>query len=375
MFNSLFLNVCIMMALISTAYHLVKDYDVLFKKHPYGTKIMIGLVGGMIGVMLMANSIKIDQGIIVDFRNFPVLLGAIFGGPIGAIVSAAIIAFARVSFWGASTASISAVISVSIIAVGSSIFSKMFSDFRKKWIACAVLNLAVPSMFLLYLMKGNENLYQVLGYYILGSLLMTGFIFWLVEYYLDFYYNYVKLTSESTKDFLTGLNNVRAFDSEFNKAINRCARNGECLSFLMLDIDFFKKINDTYGHTAGDVVLKRLSELLVDTCRIFDIISRNGGEEFSVILQDCPMSHAHEVAERIRKAVESTEFKINSEQHVRVTISIGISSYPNSSDNPDKLIEYADKALYHAKQSGRNRVVLNENENYVSKANHTTTEQ
>jgi diguanylate cyclase len=125
----------------------------------------------------------------------------------------------------------------------------------------------------------------------------------------------------------------------------------------MLDIDHFKKINDQYGHTAGDEILKQLTELLHSTCRIFDIISRNGGEEFSVILQDTPLSHAKEVAERIRIAVESFDFKIDN-QIINLTISIGCSSYPENTQNPDELISLADKALYQAKESGRNKVIV-----------------
>ena len=141
-----------------------------------------------------------------------------------------------------------------------------------------------------------------------------------------------------------------------NNFSQQTIRKGENLSLLYIDIDYFKKINDTYGHSSGDIVLKNLAIILRDTCRIFDIISRNGGEEFSVMLLDCTASHAFEIAERIRKNVETNKFHISYKDDICVTISIGVTTYPDITDNIDNLIENADTALYEAKRTGRNKI-------------------
>jgi diguanylate cyclase len=124
----------------------------------------------------------------------------------------------------------------------------------------------------------------------------------------------------------------------------------------MIDIDFFKRVNDTYGHSAGDMVLKQLSGILISSCRSFDIVSRKGGEEFTVILLDCNYEHAFEIAERIRKNVEDYYFIIDDSKKVSITISIGVSSYPSRTDNSNELLHEADNALYSAKRNGRNQV-------------------
>jgi diguanylate cyclase len=124
----------------------------------------------------------------------------------------------------------------------------------------------------------------------------------------------------------------------------------------MIDIDFFKKVNDTFGHFSGDMVLKQLSEILISSCRSFDIISRKGGEEFTVILLDCNYEHAINIAERIRKNVQDFDFIIEENQKIKMTVSIGVSSYSNRTTTPSQLLSESDNSLYFAKRNGRNQV-------------------
>lgn len=131
---------------------------------------------------------------------------------------------------------------------------------------------------------------------------------------------------------------------------------GEKLSLLTLNIDFFKKVNDTFGHLAGDKILIELGKVLKNTTRSFDIVSRNGGEEFSVILPDCPNQQAIDIAEQIRKAVTNHPFPIDEQQHINITVSIGVATYPETVHDTEEIVKKADKSLYAAKQSGRNRI-------------------
>ena len=171
---------------------------------------------------------------------------------------------------------------------------------------------------------------------------------------------YKQLKEGYSKDFLTGLNNVRCFDTIFNKILVDVKEKNERLSILFIDIDFFKKVNDTYGHKNGDIILKQLGGVLIDTCRSFDIVSRNGGEEFSVLLLDCSPDHAVEIAEKLRSTIENYKFILNDSTKINITVSIGVATYPDTTSDLDKLFEDADSALYTAKRNGRNKVVLAE---------------
>ncbi len=158
-------------------------------------------------------------------------------------------------------------------------------------------------------------------------------------------------------DGLTGLFNHRHFQERLSQEFQRLGRFTEPMSLLLLDIDFFKKVNDTYGHPVGDAVLKGVAGKVSKTIRTIDIPARYGGEEFAVVLLNTDAKGALNMAERLRNAVSETVFR-SEERTFNVTLSIGISTYPDGIKSKEELIERADKALYQAKRSGRNRSVL-----------------
>ena len=151
-------------------------------------------------------------------------------------------------------------------------------------------------------------------------------------------------------DGLTGVANRRTFEETLGKEIARAGRRGDDLSLLMLDIDHFKRLNDTHGHQTGDAVLRRVARTLGESCREFDTAARYGGEEFAVVLPGTTPEQAAVIAERLRAALagDATE--------PRVTVSIGAASFPTAATGPDELIAAADKALYASKHRGRDRV-------------------
>ena len=158
-------------------------------------------------------------------------------------------------------------------------------------------------------------------------------------------------------DNLTGLLNRREFDNRLNDEVRRAKRVRRPFVLLLLDVDYFKHINDNYGHQAGDHVLRVLAGLLKKQVREVDFVGRTGGEEFGIILTETSEQDARETAERIRRVVEEKQFAINEQKPVHVTLSIGMATYPDDGANTDMLISYADEALYRAKDGGRNRVV------------------
>ncbi|MDM7267272.1 MAG: GGDEF domain-containing protein [Aquificaceae bacterium] len=164
------------------------------------------------------------------------------------------------------------------------------------------------------------------------------------------------LREQSLRDQLTGLYNRRFLDETIDKIAAQIKRRGTTLGILMVDIDYFKEVNDTYGHDMGDKVLKEIAKVFVKSVREVDLVIRFGGEEFLVLLMDVQSGKSVEIAEKIRKAVESHTIE-SFGVVLRKTVSVGVSEFPVDSDNIWQCIKYADVALYKAKEMGRNRVV------------------
>jgi two-component system cell cycle response regulator len=157
-------------------------------------------------------------------------------------------------------------------------------------------------------------------------------------------------------DGLTGLFNHRHFQERLKQEFHRLGRFPEPISLLIIDIDHFKEINDTYGHPVGDAVLKDVSDIIKKTIRNIDVPARYGGEEFTVILIGTNARGALKMAERLRKAVMKKVFSAESKDF-QITVSIGLSTSHDNIRSKEELIEKADKALYHAKKTGRNRSI------------------
>jgi len=160
----------------------------------------------------------------------------------------------------------------------------------------------------------------------------------------------------STTDSLTGILNRRALNEMLQHEIDRASRYDYDLSLIICDVDLFKQINDTYGHTAGDNALKAVSDVLRQTLRKADILGRYGGDEFMIILPETSLAGAQSLAEKIRAAVEGLELELPGDQRTGLTLSIGLASCCMPDDNLDTLVSLADAALYTSKEAGRNKI-------------------
>jgi diguanylate cyclase (GGDEF)-like protein len=161
------------------------------------------------------------------------------------------------------------------------------------------------------------------------------------------------LRSQSVRDPLTGLFNRRYFDETLQREIASYRREGTPLSILMLDLDHFKKVNDSYGHAAGDDALRALGRLMRTSFRESDVICRYGGEEFAVVLLNSDLDSAYAKAESFRRQVEQTDLGSNGRDMGRMTASVGVACCTEF-DFPDQLVQASDAALYQAKRMGRN---------------------
>jgi diguanylate cyclase (GGDEF)-like protein len=170
---------------------------------------------------------------------------------------------------------------------------------------------------------------------------------------------YEEVQKQIITDSLTGLYNRHFINDRFLYEMKKYNRENKEFSFIIIDIDFFKHYNDTYGHLVGDSILKQCAKLLKELFYETDFVARYGGEEFVILMPGTSVSLALKKAEKVRKIIENTPFYTYDDILIneRITISVGISSFPDSGKDLNSIFEKADTALYYAKNNGRNMVV------------------
>ncbi|WP_338779060.1 GGDEF domain-containing protein [Metabacillus sp. FJAT-52054] len=333
----------------------------IFRRYPTDlnmyTKALTGIVAGVLGSILMiVYSIPVGDYAQIDLRFFAIVLATWYGGAMASILTAIIVGSSGIFFFEWSAFSITSCLTMILISLFCIFLSRTRLSSLKKSIAMNVTAIVVV-MFSFHLQMEDRDVLKQIYIAILAAGLPSGF-------FLSFVADYIKksniqfhnLKSISSKDFLTGINNVRRFDELMNANVKKARKTGKHLSILIIDIDHFKMVNDTYGHPAGDAVLKQLARILERNARNKEEVSRNGGEEFSVLLYDCSLEKAGKMAEAIRQAIESEDFILPDSTGIMLTSSIGVACYPENVNRPELLFETADRGLYAAKRSGRNRV-------------------
>lgn len=337
-------------------YTQISSVSPLSKNSNLKVKLGLGFLGGLLSNILMLYSMHIGDTII-DLRHIPILLLTFYGGAIPAFVSMVLVIIGRF-FIGFNISSYIAVLLIVSIILGVTIIANTKATKNTKIFLMLAFSNFVYSLVFAFLIKDLFTLIILIPSYWTISFIAGYIAFYIIEYIRNSQELFHRYKAESTIDGLTGLNNFRRFDEIFNSLISSIESKKEKLALLYIDIDFFKKINDTYGHKEGDVVLRDLGAILKNTTRSFDIVSRNGGEEFSAILLDCPLGRAVEISENIRQTVERHRFTLNSGEAIFITISIGVACYDETTTDLTALIEDADKALYQAKRTGRNKVCV-----------------
>ncbi|REK77329.1 GGDEF domain-containing protein [Paenibacillus paeoniae] len=346
---------------IVTAYLFLANQLVL-KKVELGDKLScimtwkVGLIAGGLGIILMAFTVHMN-GTLLDFRQLAVIIAVMYGGIYSSLIAAVLIFATRLFAFGEVTVStIIAAGNTIIIALAVGVVCYQAFSYWKKWIYSIVI-CNVLTAFVFTINVGEKAVIPIAAYVVMMTIggLLTAY---LVDFLNKANIQFKKNEKEATVDFLTGLSNNRRFDATYQTLLQTAAAKGECLSIALIDIDFFKKVNDTYGHVNGDLVLKQLGIILRETARTFDTVSRNGGEEFSVLLYDTPHEHALTIAEKMRQAVKRHRFELTDGTSLHITVSIGVATFPYTSR--EQLMEQADEALYRAKAGGRNQVCSNE---------------
>jgi diguanylate cyclase len=332
----------------------ISNKRLVIAKHDIKTKLLRGFSFGLVAIILMYFGIHVSPAVFIDLRSIAIVCASIMGGFYASIITSLMISLGRIFlFGGFTTAAVISSISAVTTGIVCGIIASFVKEYKKKWIYSLVFASILPSIvnFLLLGIKSLSITPFFLAIFLPCGVFTAYFIYYLDKLKLLF----LKYEAEVAKDYLTGLFNYRSFDMEYNRKLQQADHKQNAFSVLLVDIDYFKKINDTYGHKVGDEVLKQFATVLVDSTGSFDTVFRIGGEEFAVLLEDYPHHSALLVAEKICKNVREYEFSSLDTSNIQVTASVGIASFPGIAK--ENLFEYADNALYKAKKEGRNKVV------------------
>lgn len=357
MLKQLFSNLSILICMLYLLSEVFKKTKIV-SNPSFKEKIKAGLWGGFLGIILMIYTIEITPNELIDLRYIPIAIAGVYVGPIPVFISGVIIAIFRLFYFGVNLPSIQSFIVILTMALGCGTIATLFEGILKRWILSYLWGGIVYTVSLVAFNYDHVNSQKIVVIYLAVCLIASILSYSIIKSFL-YYHNYVeKLKYDSSRDHLTGLYNRRSFESIYSDILKKIPITEESLSLLMIDVDFFKNINDTYGHISGDYVLVQIGKLLKESVRDFDLVARIGGEEFCIVLRDCPKAKTHEIAERIRKKIEGYDFVLPNDSAIKVTVSIGAAVYPETVLELKKFREIADKNLYYVKHSGRNKVCI-----------------
>lgn len=317
-----------------------------------------GLLFGIYGTVLMNYSFPLNETTIVDLRHLAIVTAAVYLGGLASVISGLVISILRIVMFGMSSAAIDAAFVMTIIGLSGVYFAYAPWSRLTKIITMNLLGMTLIFVILMLNTTSMNSLMKVYPLQMTISFVGGIFIYFIAEFINKSNEMLFLLERKATTDHLTNLSNRRQFEKSLELELERAREYKQKLSLLVIDIDRFKKVNDTFGHTSGDAVLKQLGQLLIEHTRSADIVSRNGGEEFAILLLDCGHHQAMAIAESIRQSVEKYHFALPDGNTIRLTISIGVAVFPDHCDDRDDndFFEQADRALYEAKNTGRNRV-------------------
>ncbi|PFP06268.1 GGDEF domain-containing protein [Bacillus thuringiensis] len=348
MLRDLFVNTTIILSFIFVGGQLLRDKP-LKEEFSFWQKCVVGIFTGILGILLMYFGVRVGT-ILLDLRYLAVILAVIIGGPIASTITIIMILVTRLLFMDYSLASQVAFYTIIAIGIGSIFISRMKLSLGEKWVwlHAYILSILIPALYI-WLIKEIH----IVGLYLISSII-TGYItFVSTNYVLQSNELFQKMKQYATIDALTGLGNVRQFDLEMNRHISNKNMKNDSLCLLLIDIDHFKYVNDTYGHPAGDEVLKQVGCILRETSQFPDLAFRKGGEEFALLIPNKGLAYGICMGEQIRTAVESHPFQLLDGTKIKITVSVGVSEYEGSSE---QFIQAADDALYYSKRNGRNKV-------------------
>lgn len=355
--KSLFVNASILLAGISIIFMMEKPLNE-HNREKYVWKIKIGLWAGLLGILLIVFGIPFSDTVIVDLRHIPIILSGIYGGPVSVMISVILISGSRILISNTIVAWMVFML-CAIIGTLSALLPKLGkwkpkqSMFIVNILASCIL---ILNLYFFLLPKGSAKLLPAIISFS-ASIIVGMYAVYLMEIVQKYKNAFFQLEHEANFDFLTGLQNVRQFDREINKIHQDIDISS--IAVMMLDIDYFKKVNDRFGHDAGDIVLKSLASCLKRNLTMPNVaFYREGGEEFSAIFKNYELDQLAKILEKLRGDVEKTQVKLPDGQVTSICISIGLAYQKHICTDGYALFKLADEALYRAKDQGRNQVCI-----------------
>ncbi|WP_289376621.1 diguanylate cyclase [Paenibacillus silvae] len=358
MLSTFFVNLCVIITFMYLSGIVAKFYSIRLPFPSLRVQMIGGLIFGLYGTVLMNYSFHINDSTLVDLRHLAVVTAAVYLGGLASVVSGVIIATLRILMFGITSSAIDGAFIMILLGLSGVYFAYASWSRLTKIITMNLLGMML--IFVALLMNTNSMSTLMKVYPIQMTIAFAGgiSIYFIAEFINRSNEMLFMLERRASTDHLTDLSNRRQFEQSLRAELQHARHYHQKLSLLAIDIDRFKIVNDTYGHSAGDAVLKQLGQLLVAHARSTDLVSRHGGEEFAILLLDCGYHQSITIAESVRKAVARFLFALPDGQTVKLTVSIGIAVYPDHCDDHDDndLFDQADRALYEAKNTGRNRV-------------------
>ncbi|KQY82171.1 diguanylate cyclase [Paenibacillus sp. Root52] len=360
MFSTFFVNLCIMITFMYVSGIIAKFYSIRVPFPSIRVQLIGGILFGIYGTVLMNYSFSINESTIVDLRHLAIITAAVYLGGMASFISGLVISILRVVIFGLSSSAIDAAFVMVLIGLAGVYFSYAPWSRLTKILTMNLFSMALIFIILLMNTTSINEFMKIYPVQLTISFIGGIFIYFIAEFINKSNELLFTLERRASTDHLTSLNNRLQFEKSLKFQLEYAREHQKKLSLLVIDIDRFKRVNDTFGHTSGDAVLKQLGRLLIEHARPVDIVSRNGGEEFAILLVDCDQQQALAVAERIRKAVERYLFSLPDGNTTRLTVSIGVAVFPDNCDDKDDddFFEQADRGLYEAKNTGRNRVCV-----------------
>lgn len=353
--DQLFVNGCIIISVIFIAVEFLEN-DRIRKLSSNKKSILSGVAFSISSIFLMKYSIYITPTAFLDFRAISQSSSAFYGGPLSSIITGLSSAVFRISYYGVDKNSILTFISMILSSLACAYISKKTLNKKIKWSLMIITSQLIHAL-LLVLVLGNSNaILSAIFYLFIGTVVVSTTVYYVFDHLLIAHKQVKILKEQACIDFLTGVHSSRNFNSLYEEISAKLCQEGRVFSVLMIDIDFFKDVNDTYGHLAGDEVLKDLGYILNIFARKAGIIGRVGGEEFCILLEDYNIAQATRYAEDLRACVEKTNFVIDSQKQIHITVSIGLATYKETVSDIADMREFADQKLYQSKKSGRNRI-------------------
>ena len=335
------------------------SYEILLRRQAEGSlrTSLVSLLFACAAVGSMSMPVRLDDGIFFDLRHVFIVLSASYGGIPATLVTFLATSVFRIWHGGAGLGAglVGGAISASagLLCFG---FCRLPKHSRSRLMVLGLLpSLSLFSVFVLPMEMAILLLKQIGVAFVVGNFLGVVLLLGLLMKRQGQYEREIELRRWAHTDRLTGVANRLKFEADAPHLVRKSLENGRHACLLIIDIDHFKRVNDTFGHTAGDAVLVQVADLLESQLRADDLLARYGGEEFVALLKNTSEVEVRQVSRRICATLAAAEHEIHGER-ITVTVSIGAYLIENADINLHDAVQHADAALYRAKAMGRNRV-------------------